>query len=214
MRLRVLVLMVALLGTGLYAGDPAALETVAVPAAEGAASGAEAAVVKDGYSLLNSLLTLFEDLPVVKVKKGEEGQNKVANTGIAEVDNRLSQLSMDAKATLNAGLIDKIFYNRYQRMLTIFKMIITPIIRNEMLKNLFMKEFADFVWNVTYEQWSWEESNSIPKMAAAMEEEFVQMQFYLDSRQARDEFKKKIGKRILPPPPPSAKKKLEDKKSE
>lgn len=35
-----------------------------------------------------------------------------------------------------------------------------------------------------------------------MEEEFVQMQFYLDSRQAREEFKKKIGKRILPPPLP------------
>ena len=39
-------------------------------------------------------------------------------------------------------------------------------------------------------------------MAAAMEEEFVQMKIYLDTRQKREEFKKKIGKRMLPPPPP------------
>ena len=61
---------------------------------------------------------------------------------------------MDAKAALEAGLIDKIFYNRYQRMLTIFKLVITPIIRGELLKNLFMKAFDDFVWDITYEHWT------------------------------------------------------------
>ena len=41
------------------------------------------------------------------------------------------------ESTLNAGLIDKIFYYRYQRMLTIFQLIITPTIRGELLKDLF-----------------------------------------------------------------------------
>jgi len=53
-------------------------------------------------------------------------------------------------------------------------------------------------------------------MAAAMEEEYVQMMTYLDTRQKRQELKAKIGKRILPPPPPPppAKKKAEEKKPE
>ncbi|HSQ35229.1 MAG TPA: hypothetical protein VLQ89_04475 [Candidatus Binatia bacterium] len=185
----------------------------AVALAPGADPAPATAAVKDGYALLNSLLTLFENLPVTKVKKGEEGENKQMNPGITEVHDRLSQLSLDAKIALNAGRIDKIFHKRYQRMLMIFKLVITPIIRGELLKELFMNAFDEFVWDITGERWRWEDADAIPKMAAAMEEEFVQMQFYLDTRQAREDFKKKIGKRILPPPPPpaSAKKKPEVK---
>jgi len=40
----------------------------------------------------------------------------------------------------------------------------------------------------------------------------VQLMTYLDTRQKRDELKKKIGMRMLPPPP--AKKKAEEKKPE
>jgi len=223
MKLKVLVMVVLLLGFGLVAEElvvPEVVVTVATPAAEESAvlknvsepvGETAAPAVKDGYALLNSLLTLFENLPVAK--KGTEGENKQMNPGILEVDNRLSQLSKDAKNALETGLIDKIFYNRYRRMLMIFKMVITPVIKNELMENPFMEAFTEFVWNVTYEHWNWDDKDSIAKMAAAMEEEFVQMQFYMDTRQAREEFKKKIGKRILPPPPPpaSAKKKPEVK---
>ncbi len=65
-------------------------------------------------------------------------------------------------------------------------------------------------------RWNWEDKDSIAKMAAAMEEEFVQIMIYLDTRQKCEELKMKIGKRMLPPPPPppAAKKKPEDKKPE
>jgi hypothetical protein len=185
------------------AGSAAAVTDIAAP---------EAAALKDGNVLLDSLLTLFENLAAPE-KKGAAGEQNVPLSGLALVDSRLSQLAKDAKLALEAGVIDKIFYNRYERMLTIFKLVTMPILRNEMLKNLFMRAFEEFVWNVTYERWVWEDKDSIAKMAAAMEEEFVQMKFYLDTRQAREEFKKKIGNRILPPPPPpaSAKKKPESK---
>ncbi len=199
MRLRILVLVIALLGIGLHAEECAVLETVVTPAAEVVAPAGEAPVVKDGNALLDSLLTLFENLPPTE-KKGPEGGEKVIKGGIAEVDNRLSQLGKDATAALEAGQIDKIFYYRYKRMLTIYKLIITPIVKNELLEIPFMKTFEDFVWDTTYERWSWDDKDSIAKMAAAMEEEFVQMKFYLDTRQKREEFKKKIGKRMLPPP--------------
>jgi len=218
MKLSAWVLMVLLLGFGLHAEELAVLEPAVVtmdsPAAEVATLPGEEAKLKDGYALLDSLLTLFENLSVEK--KVPEGEQKVPLSGLALVDSRLSQLAKDAKFAFEAGVIDKIFYNRYERMLTIFKLVTMPIIRNEMLKNLFMRAFEEFVWDTTYETWRWEDKDSIAKMAAAMEEEFVQMKIYLDTRQKREELKKKIGKRILPPPPPppSAKKAPEAKKLE
>jgi hypothetical protein len=202
-----LVLFVLLFGLALGAEECMTAVAAAAPAAE-------TAVAKDGYALLNSLLTLFDNL--FPEKKEETGEPKVQLSGLALVDSRLSQLAKDANLALEAGAIDKIFYNRYQRMLTIYKLITMPIIRNEMLKNLFMKAFEEFVWDTTYEHWAWEDKDSIAKMAAAQEEEFVQLMTYLDTRQKREELKKKIGKRILPPPPPppSAKKKPEEKKPE
>jgi hypothetical protein len=186
MKLKTLVLLILSLTFCLRSEDAAALTPVGDPAPA-------AVTVKDGYALLNSLLTLFENLPAEK--------------GIVEVENRLVQLSKDAKSAREANVIDNIFFNRYRRMLTVFKMIITPVVKNELLENPFMKALDDFVWDVTYVDWTWGEKEGIAKIAAALEEEFVQLQFYLDNRQAREEFKKKIGK-LLPPP---AKKKPESK---
>jgi hypothetical protein len=195
-----------LAATGLHAervlaptpGPAAPVPEVAGEFAPGAAGETAAPTVRDGYALLDSLLVLFENLPVVK--KGTEPDPK-AHSGLTEVGNRLSQLSVDSKVSWEAGVIDKIFYARYQRLLTIFKLITTPVVRGDLLKDIFLRAFDDFVWNATFEHWNWEDKDGIAKMAAAMEEEFVQMMIYLDTRQRREELKQKIGQRILPPPP-------------
>lgn len=215
MKRTLLVLFVLLFGFALRGEEctaPAAAPDVA-PAAVPAETG-EAAAVKDGNALLNALLTLFDNL--VPEKKGAPGEEKVTKGGLALVDEKLSQLARDAAASLEAGAVDKIFYYRYKRMLSIYKMVITPVVKNELLENPFMKAFEDFVWSVTYERWAWGDKDAIAKMAAAMEEEFVQMKIYLDTKQKREELKQKIGKRILPPPPPppGSKKKAEEKKPE
>jgi hypothetical protein len=193
MKLKILVLLILSLCFCPRSEEAAALTPAADPAPA-------AVTIRDGYALLNSLLTLFDNLTT----SGTSGSG-----GISVVENRLEQLSKDVRIAREADIIDNIFFNRYRRMLTIFKLIITPITNNEMMEPVFMKTFSDFVWDVTYERWIWSDKDSIAKMAAAMEEEFVQLQFYLNSRQAREEFKKKIGNRILPPPP--AKKKPEIK---
>lgn len=192
MKIKILVLLILSMSLCLQSEETVVL----VPAADAAPAPA---AVKDGYALLNSLLTLFDNLYPSGTSKG----------GFELVNERLDQLAIDVKATREANLIDTIFYNRYRRMLTVFKMIVTPVIKNELFENPFTQTLIDFVWNVTYVRWTWGEKDGIPKMAEALEEEFVQLQFYLDSRQAREEFKKKIGNRILPPPP--AKKKSEIK---
>ncbi len=213
MRLNVLVLLVALLGIGLHAGEPPVPEAGFTPTAEVAAPAGETAVIKDGYALLNSLLTLFEDLAPEKNAAPEE--KKVTKGGLALVDDRLSQLGIDSRAALEAGLIDKIFFHRFRRLLMHYKLIITPVVRGDLLKDLFERAFDDFTWNVTYERWGWEDKDGITKIAAATEEEFVQLMIYLDTRQKREELKRKIGMRMLPPPPPPpGKKKSEVKKQE
>ncbi|HUU06216.1 MAG TPA: hypothetical protein VMZ49_10125 [Patescibacteria group bacterium] len=223
MKHKLLVLLILLLGLNLSAEELAPVEPAvastgvvvpAAPVADGlafAAPEAEAASLKDGYALLNELLTLFENIPIVKVKKTPENEAKIS-PGLVELDKRLSQLGVDSKAALEAGLIDKIFFYRYRRLLMHYKLIIMPVVRSELFKELFQRAFDDFTWNVTYEHWSWEDKDGIAKMAAATEEEFVQMMIYLDTRQKREELKKKIGKRMLPPPP--ARKKSEEKKPE
>jgi len=218
MKRMALVLWVLLFACGLFPGEPAALQPSAgsapLPVAEAADPAPAPATVKDGYALLDSLLTLFENILGEKREKAPAAERKMS-VGLTEIDNRLSRLSADSQAALEAGLVDKIFSKRYARMLTIYKMIITPVIRGELLKDLYFKAFEDFVWDVTYERWRWEDKDSSAKMAAAMEEEFVQMMTYLDTRQKRAELKQKIGRRMLPPPPPPpGKKKTEDKKPE
>jgi hypothetical protein len=148
----------------------------------------DAATIKDGYALLNSLLSLFDNLP--------------AENGIATVGNRIDQLSRDSRSALEAKQIDAIFFNRYQRVLRIFKLITMPVIKNATLEPIFTREFTDFVDKVIYERWTWNESDSIAKLASAIEEEFVELQLYLDNRQAREDLKKKLKGRMLPPPPP------------
>jgi len=220
MKHTVWILFLLLFGFGLCAEEPAVLETAAVPAAAPVAMAADVVApagnpaqtpaLKDGYALLNSLLGLFENL--VPEKKAAPGEEKATKGGFAQVDSRLSQLGVDAKAALEAGLIDKIFFYRYRRLLMHYKLIITPVVRGDLLKELFERAFDDFTWNVTYERWRWEDKDGIAKVAAATEEEFVQLMTYLDTRQKREELKKKIGMRMLPPPP--AKKKSEEKKPE
>jgi hypothetical protein len=212
MKMKVWVLVIVLLAMGLHAGEAAALETDVALAAE-AENPAGTPALKDGYALLNSLLSLFENL--VPEKNAAPGEKKVTQGGLALVDERLSQLGVDAKSAFGAGLIDKIFFHRYLRLLTHYKLIIMPVVRGELLKDLIARAFDEFTWNVTYEHWAWGDKDGIAKVAAATEEEFVQLMIYLDTKQKRDELKKKIGKRMLPPPPPPpGKKKTEAKKPE
>jgi hypothetical protein len=200
------ILIALLIAVSLSAEEALPPAESAVPAA---APAGEAATVKDGYALLNSLLTLFENLPVVQ--KGADSDPKMS-PGLAEVDRRLSQLGTDAKAALDAAVIDRIFFSRYLRLLAMYKLVITPVVRGGLLKDVFQRSFDDFVWNVTFVHWRWEDEDGIAKMAAATEEEFLQLMVYLDTRQQRQELKKKYGYRMLPPPP--AKKKSEEKKPE
>jgi hypothetical protein len=216
MKRKTWVLLIVLLASGLVAGESAVLGSAVAAAAEVAAAAGNPAgtpVLKDGYALLNSLLSLFENL--VPEKKAAPGEEKVTKGGLAQVDEKLSQLGVDAKAAFEAGLIDQIFFHRYLRLLTHYKLIIMPVVRGELLKDLIARAIDEFTWNVTYERWAWGDKDGIAKVAAATEEEFVQLMIYLDTKQKRDELKKKIGMRMLPPPPPPpGKKKSEVRKPE
>lgn len=153
--------------------------------------------VKDGYALLNEMTGIFSDMTSGNVME--------------TATRRLNTLIADTRATREAGQIDAVFHHRLRRLLLIFKLVLTPIDSrsgNDVMELVFMREFSDFVLDTTGEIWSWKMKGgeSIQLMAAAMEEEFVNLWLYLDTLKQRAELKKKFSRRMLPPPPAPPKK--------
>jgi len=165
-----------------------------------ASPATEAVPLKDGYALLDGLLILWDNL-YPEPKSKDEKDLKAAQYGFQLVDERISNLFKEAKASREANLIDNIFFNRYRRVLMMYKLIVIPVFKHEVLEPLFRQAFVDFVHDVTFETWVWGEKDAIPKLGAAVREEFVQLHFYLEDRQKSEEFKQKVGLRVLPPPP-------------
>lgn len=140
--------------------------------------------VKDGYALLDSLVSTFHGMPT--------------DNFLAGVDGRLKQMLSEAKASRQANQIDPIFFGRFRRVLMIFRIIITPVEKNGFWDNLFEKELDDFVQDVIFEHCKMDK-DGIRNLALAIEEEFVNLQLYLDDRQARENLKKKLDLKIFPP---------------
>lgn len=142
--------------------------------------------VKDGYALLDSLVTIFRDLPIDK--------------GLKAVSSRLENLLGDVQASREANQIDAVYYNRYRRILFIFKLIITPMKKNNLWEPIIFRELTAFVRDTTGENWEWGNKKSVPKMARALEEEFINLQIYLDTRETRKKLRQKWDGKMLPPP--------------
>jgi len=147
--------------------------------------------VKDGYALLNDLTKIFEEIA---------GTGK----GLGSANERLSAVIADTRATFAAGQIDAVFHHRFRRLLLVFKLILTPVdVNNDVWEPVIKKELSEFVLDTLGEVWVWRVKglDSIERMAAAVEEEFVNLWLYLDTRSQRQELKKKFAGSMLPPPP-------------
>lgn len=148
--------------------------------------------VKDGYALLTDLTRVFQEI----------GSQK---SGLGTANERLSAAIANNFATFNAQKIDSIFFNRFRRLLLVFKLIMTPVTPdNGVWEPVIRSELSAFVRDTIGEEWSlnFKDQSNITLMAAAMEEEFVNLWIYLDTLPQRKELKKKFTGHMLPPPPP------------
>jgi len=148
--------------------------------------------VKDGHALLTDMTQFFSEI----ARKG---------TGLESAERRLNAAIADGAATFKDGKVDAIFYHRFQRLLLIFKLIMTPVTpTNNVWEPVIKKELGEFIRDVLGEEWilNFKDKSNIGRLAAAMEEEFANLWIYLETLERRSELKKKYGNRMLPPPPP------------
>lgn len=162
--------------------------------AEGEGEGPAPDKVKDGYALLSDLTGVFSDI----VQAG----------GIETAKDRLEVIIAGNGASFAAGQIDPVFYHRMRRLLLVFKLIMLPMKHgNDVWEPVIHQELSDFVYDTLGKTWAWEKGKgSIELMASAIEEEFVNLWIYLDTRPKRTELKQKFHRSMLPPPPAPAKK--------
>ena len=181
-----LVVLIAGLGQGagaaLLAGDEAVL------------GGPEQKVgqVMDGHALLTGLTEVFQELLV-------EGG------GMGAAEKRVNDLMVNALATRDAGKIDGLFFNRFRRLILMFKVTMIPVVgENQVWEPVIRRQLQDFVEGTLGVDWTLDigNRNCIEDLARAMEEECISLWIYLDTLPRREELRKKVSGRMLPPPPP------------
>ncbi len=139
---------------------------------------APAAPVDSGYALLHSLTAFFQSMSRMK----EEPEKR---------EPQLVQIMKKAIQAREANQIDALFYARFRRMLTVIKLIMTP--DNGLLVPLINREIGLFVEETTGEAWKRDGPGALARIAAALEEEIVSLQLYLDDRPQRDALKQKFA---------------------
>ncbi len=125
-----------------------------------------------GYVLLETLTDQFRQMAMV------------GSGGFEKVDQTLQRCMVDAKAAKEAGRIDKVFFARYARMLSLMKIWMIPD-PQALLRPIIDREIERFVMEVLGED-SRCENKEILQVAEAFANESVNLYLYLDEADARD----------------------------
>ncbi len=179
-----LVLSVLLAGGVALASERAAALAVDTGAEAGAASLPDPAK-GSGYELLDQLGNLF----------------MVPYGSAAEMTGRLNELMRKARTAYEQKAIPLPFLTRFQRILSLFRLI-TLEDPEGLMKATMQAQVDEFVREtIGAEPGS---GGKLPHVARAVEEEVVNLKFYLDTLPQRQQLLDKLREK-LPPPKPAAK---------
>lgn len=126
---------------------------------------------KDGYALLDSLITVFDVLST------DRDYYQKANRVI-------SGLMVEARRAQENNLIDKIFFTRYHRLLSLIKLSLDPD-PEKILTPVIDGVLDDFVYEVLGESWKTGQEGKTGILTEAVLNEIVNLQLYLDNREKR-----------------------------
>ncbi len=124
-----------------------------------------------GYVLLETLTDQFRQMAAV------------GSGGFEKVDQMLQKCMADAKTAREADRIDKVFFARYARMLSIMKISMIPD-PQAILRPMVDREIERFVMEVLGEERN-RENLKIGQVAQAFVDEIVNLHLYLDDADAR-----------------------------
>ena len=192
MKRKSLVLVAAvIMAAGLAAAQTAASPADAPPA--GAAVSLEKIPAGASAATGTALLDLFID----HMRDMAQG-----GTTPAALETHLQELMTAANKARDAKTIDLVFFSRFNRMLAITKLVLTPD-SSGILAPFIDMVLSDFVQQKLGHAGFREEGGKGPKainyVATALSEEIVDLQIYLDTLGRRHELQKKIDERMSSP---------------
>lgn len=132
-----------------------------------------------GYALLDKVISTFKGL----AEKGTGGREKVIPA--------LEEMMADAKKAKDQGQIDPVFFNRYNRLLMVMRLLLVED-EEGILGPVIEREVGEFLWDVTGIKLDSSGKKAIGSVSQAIADELVDLHLYLDNIEKKQELKKKL----------------------
>lgn len=132
-----------------------------------------------GYSLLDKVISTFKGL----AEKGTGGREKVIPA--------LEEMMADAKKARDREQIDPVFFNRYNRLLMVMKLLLVED-EEGILRLVIEREVGDFVWDVEGIKLDSSGKKVIGFVSQAIADELVNLHMYLNNIEKKQELRKKL----------------------
>jgi hypothetical protein len=132
-----------------------------------------------GYSLLDKVISTFKGM----AEKGTGGREKVIPA--------LEEMMADAKKAKDQEQIDPVFFNRYNRLLMVMKLLLVED-EEGILRPVVEREVGDFVWDVEGIKLDGSGKKNIGYVSEAIADELINLHLYLDNIEKKQELRKKL----------------------
>lgn len=127
---------------------------------------------KTAYQLLDSIGLMFHEMAMT----GVGGKEKL--------EKGIQQFMAEAKKAKEQQQIDRVFFNRYARLLAIIKLVMAPD-PGGILVPIIDREMARFVAEVLGDDWKGSGAAAIGQVSDAIAYEIIDLQMYLDNLETR-----------------------------
>ena len=143
-----------------------------------------------GYALLDTVFVTFKELAEMK------------DSVMEKTSKALNAMMNDAKEARAQNQIDDVFFKRFHRILLVLKIVILPVEKDNagIMDSLYFGELNQFIEDVEGEKFDVlkaESREAINKLSQAISHEIVDLRFYLDTKEKREqlieEYEKKVG---------------------
>lgn len=132
---------------------------------------------KTAYRLLDSVGLMFHEMAMT----GVGGKEKL--------EKNIQQFMADARKAKEQKQIDRVFFNRYARLLAIIKLVMAPD-PGGILVPIIDRELGRFVAEVLGDDWKGSGAAAIGQVADAIAYEIIDLQMYLDNLETREKLRK------------------------
>lgn len=126
-----------------------------------------------------------------KVISTFKGMAERGTGGREKVLPALEEMMADAKKAKDQEQIDQVFFNRYNRLLMVMKLLLVED-EEGILGPVIEREIREFVWDVEGIKLDYTGKKTIGYVSEAIADELVNLHLYLDNIEKKKELRKKL----------------------